>query len=164
MPPCDPRRVDNGPPPDLQAAETCDKGHGCFETRRIAVTAEAVEHLDWPGLAQFARLTRTRQVAGKTSVETVYMVVNLPPGEADPVRLPALSLAHWGVENRLHYVRDISMDEDRCRVRSGARALAGVRNTALSIIRRLGRSDREARESVREDRAEAIRAVTGRNL
>jgi predicted transposase YbfD/YdcC len=109
-------------------------------------------------------MTRTRQLAGKTSVETVYLVTSLQPGEAEPARLLALSRAHWGIENRLHYVRDVSMDEDRCRVRAGARALASVRNATLAIIRKLGLPIRAARENFREDRAEAIQAVTGRIL
>ena len=121
-------------------------------------------HLDWPGLAQIARLTRLRKAGGKISAETVYLITSLPLAEAGPERLLALSRNHWGIENQLHYVRDMSMEEDRCRVRAGARALAGVRNTALTLIRRLGLPTREARENFREDRAEAIKAVTGRIL
>lgn len=56
------------------------------------------------------------------------------------------------------------MDEDRCRVRVGARAVSSIRNAALAIIRRGGLAIREARENFREDRAEAIKAVTGRIL
>jgi hypothetical protein len=123
-----------------------------------------VAHLDWPGLAQIARLTRYRKVDDKISSETVYLITSLPAAAADPARLLALSRAHWGIENRLHYVRDVSMEEDRCRVRAGARALAGVRNAALAIIRRLGQNVREARENFREDRPLAIQAITGRIL
>ena len=64
----------------------------------------------------------------------------------------------------MHYVRDVSMDEDRCRVRAGARALATLRNLVLCLIRARGLSVREARENFREDRAEAIAVVTGRIL
>jgi Transposase DDE domain len=123
-----------------------------------------VPHLAWPGLAQIARLTRTRQIGGKLSIETVYLITSLPPDQASPERLLALNRAHWGIENKLHHVRDVSMDEDRCRVRAGARALSGVRNAALGIIRRSGQAIRAARENFREDRAEAITAVTGRIL
>lgn len=56
------------------------------------------------------------------------------------------------------------MDEDRCRVRAGARALASIRNIVLSLIRSRGLSVPEARENFREDRAEAIALVTGRIL
>jgi hypothetical protein len=128
------------------------------------VSEEAVPHLDWPGLAQIARLTRTREIGGKISTETVYLITSLPAAVAAPQRLLALNRAHWAIENKLHHVRDVSMDEDRCRVRAGARALAGLRNTALTIIRRTGSAIREARENFREDRAEAIKAVTGRIL
>jgi Transposase DDE domain len=123
-----------------------------------------VPYLDWPGLAQVARLTRTREIGGKISVETVYLITSLPAAEASPERLLALNRAHWAIENKLHHVRDVSMDEDRCRVRKGARALSGVRNTALAIIRRTGQAIRQARENYREDRSEAIKAVTGRIL
>lgn len=123
-----------------------------------------MSHLDWPGLAQIARLTRTREIGGKVSTETVYLITSLPPADAPPERLLALNRAHWAIENKLHHVRDVSMDEDRCRVRAGARALSGVRNTALAIIRRGGQAIRQARENYREDRAEAIKAVTGRIL
>ena len=56
------------------------------------------------------------------------------------------------------------MDEDRCRVRAGARPLAAVRNLVLHLIRSRGPTVREARENFREDRAEAIALVTGRIL
>jgi hypothetical protein len=56
------------------------------------------------------------------------------------------------------------MDEDRCRARSGARALACVRNATITLIRRLGLPIREARENFREDRSNAISVVTGRIL
>lgn len=121
-------------------------------------------HLNWPGLKQIARLTRTRETGGKTSIETVYLITSLPAAEAPPERLLDLNRAHWGIENKLHHVRDVSMDEDRCRVRGGARALSGVRNAVLGIIRQSGQAIREARENFREERAEAIKAVTGRIL
>jgi hypothetical protein len=53
------------------------------------------------------------------------------------------------------------MNEDRCRVRAGARALAALRNLVLGLIRSRGLSVPEARESFREDCAEAVALVTG---
>lgn len=64
----------------------------------------------------------------------------------------------------MHYVRNVSMEGDRCRVRAGARALAALRNLVLHLIRSRGLSVREARENFREDPAEAIALVTGRIL
>jgi hypothetical protein len=65
------RCYDDGPPPDLRVAETLEKGHGRIEIRKIAVSAEAVPHLDWPGLWQIACLERTRLMGDKSSVEIV---------------------------------------------------------------------------------------------
>jgi hypothetical protein len=56
------------------------------------------------------------------------------------------------------------MSEDRCRVRAGARPLASLRNLVTSLIRKRGLSIPAARENFREDRTEAITAVTGRIL
>jgi predicted transposase YbfD/YdcC len=113
---------------------------------------------------QIARLTRTRETRGKISSETVYLITSLPAAAASPQRLLSLARDHWRIENRLHHVRDVSMDEDRCRARSGARALACVRNATITLIRRLGLPIREARENFRENRSNAISVVTGRIL
>jgi len=103
-------------------------------------------------------------MGGKTSTETVYLVTSLTEAEAGPERLLELSRNHWAIENRLHYVRDVTFNEDRCRTRSGARALAAIRNLALFLIRSQGMSVPEARENFREDRAQLIAFVTGRIL
>jgi len=160
----DTRRCYDGPPPDLTVAETIEKGHGRIETRKIAVSAEAVSHLDWPGLGQIARLERTRLIGDKSSTEIVYLITSLAPRQAGPERLLELVRAHWAIENKLHHVRDVTMNEDRCRVRAGARPLAALRNAAIGMIRQRGLSIPEARENFREDRYDAIKAVTGRIL
>jgi hypothetical protein len=138
-----------------------EKGHGRIETRRIAVSDEIVPYLAWPGLAQVARLERRRTIRGKQTVEIVYLVTSLPASQAGPERLLALSRDHWAIENKLHYVRDVTFQEDRCRVRAGAQSLVALRNLAIALIRRAGLSIPEARENFREDRAETIRLVTG---
>lgn len=120
-----------------------------------------IPHLAWPGAAQVARIERTREIGGKVSTETAYIITSLTAAEAGPGRLLDLSRTHWAIENRLHYVRDVSFNEDRCRVRAGARALAVIRNIVLYLIRSRGMSVPEARENFREDRAEAIALVTG---
>lgn len=123
-----------------------------------------VAHLDWPGAAQVARIERMRRIGDKESTEVAYVVTSLPATEAGPERLLELARAHWAIENRLHWVRDVTMNEDRCRVRAGARALAALRNLVLWLIRARGLSVPEARENFREDRAEAIAVVTPRIL
>jgi hypothetical protein len=123
-----------------------------------------VPHLRWPGAAQVARIERMRSIGDKESLEVAYIITSLPAAEAGPERLLALSRGHWGIENRLHWLRDAALDEDRCRVRAGARALAAIRNLVLWLIRSRGLSVPEARENFREDRAEVVALVTGRNL
>jgi hypothetical protein len=51
-----------------------------------------------------------------------------------------LSRGHWTIENRLHWVRDVTFDEDRCRIRKGAGAqvMASLRNLAISLLRIAG--------------------------
>ena len=68
----------------------------------------------WPNLAQVCRMTRRRLVRGVESVETVYAITSLAADAADADRLLALSRSHWGIENRLHYVRDVTCQEDHC--------------------------------------------------
>ena len=151
-------------PPDIARAETVEKGHGRIETRRIMVSAEVIAHLGWPAAAQVARIWRERRIGTTVSTEVAYFVTSLPASKAGPDRLLALVRAHWGIENRLHHVRDVSMDEDRCRARAGGRAMASIRNLGLFLIRARGLSVREARENFREDRAQAIAVVTGKIL
>src|SRR5271166_2972280 len=152
------------PPPDLRQAETIEKGHGRIETRRMEVTASLAEHLapTWPGLAQVCRLTRERIVHGKTSIERVYAITSLTADEAGAERLLALSRQHWGIENELHYVRDVTCREDQARTNAGnaPQVLAAMRNTALTLIRRLGFKPVEGFEHFAEHRQAAIDAVS----
>lgn len=132
--------------------------------RKCTVSAEVVPHLEWPGAAQVVRTERLREIAGKTTTEIAYHVTSLTAAEADPCRLLDLARAHWGIENKLHWRRDVSMNEDRCRVRAGARALAALRNLVLSLLRLTGVSVPAAREAYACDRSAALQVVTGRIL
>ena len=151
-------------PPDITRAETVEKGHGRIESRKAWASAEVVAHLEWPGAAQVLRIERTREIAGKSSSEIAYFVTSLPVAEAGAQRLLELARAHWEIENRLHWRRDVSMNEDRCRVRAGARPLAALRNLVLAMLRNTGSSVPAARETFAADFRSAIHAVTGRIL
>jgi predicted transposase YbfD/YdcC len=151
------------PPPDLTQAETTEKGHGRIETRRLEVTASIAEHLapSWSGLAQVCRLTRQRIVRGKESTETVYAITSLTADKAGSECLLGLSREHWGIENRLHYVRDVTYREDQARTNAGhaPQVLAALRNTALTMLRRLGFKPVEGFEHFAEHRQDAIEAI-----
>ena len=110
------------------------------------------------------RIERTREIKGQISVEIAYFVTSLPVAEAGPERLLALARAHWGIENKLHWRRDVSMNEDRCRVRAGARPLASIRNLALAMMKGTSQSVPAARETYAADTALTLAAVTGRIL
>lgn len=148
----------DGPPPDLERAETVEKGHGRIEVRRIATTREIVPHLDWPGLGQVCRIERTREIAGKVSCEVVYAVTSLSRERAGPETLLALARQHWAIENRLHWRRDVTLREDASHVRSGAapQALAALRNTALRLMHPLPGPLAEIRETFAENRLDAL--------
>ncbi len=115
-------------------------------------------------MAQVRRITRERIVGGKKTVETVYAITSLPPERAGPEQLLALSRAHWGIENRLHHVRDVTCREDQARAHTGnaPQILAAFRNTVLTLIRRLGYTVVEGFEHFAEHRLAAIEAVRGR--
>lgn len=100
---------------------------------------------------------------GQESVETVYAITSLTADNADPAHLLALSRSHWGIENRLHHVRDVTCREDQCRTRACAapQVPAALRNTALTIIRRSGRKPVEGFEHFAEHRQAALDAAAG---
>jgi hypothetical protein len=76
----------------------------------------------------------------RRSLEYAYGVTSLTPQRADPARLAQLARGHWGIENRLHWVRDVTYDEDRSQLRTAAapRVLASLRNLAISALRAAG--------------------------
>jgi predicted transposase YbfD/YdcC len=93
-------------------------------------------HEKWPGLMQGFELTRQRTIKGKTTVEVVYGITSLKLKEAGARRLLELTRGHWGIENQLHYVRDVTLGEDGCRVRKGSapQVLAAVRNIVIHLL------------------------------
>jgi predicted transposase YbfD/YdcC len=99
-------------------------------------TTALVGYLDWPGAAQVFEMERTRVLKGKTQTEAVYGITSLTREEADATRRMALVREHWGIENRLHWVRDVTLGEDGCRVRtgSGAQVLSALRNAAVYLL------------------------------
>jgi predicted transposase YbfD/YdcC len=108
------------------------------------------------------RIRRERELNGQKSVETVYAITSLSRQRADARQLLEVSLAHWGIENRLFCVRDVTFHEDQCRVRhgSGPQVLAAARNTSLTLIRTLDyHCVPEAREYFAEHRSQAVRLV-----
>jgi predicted transposase YbfD/YdcC len=128
------------PHASCQQAETWDRRRGRVEHRIIRVSTEMNGYLApaWPLVAQVAEVTRTVTKKGVTSTEVVYLITDLSPQQASPLHLLALVRGHWGIENRSHYVRDVSFQEDRSRLRSGnaPQILAALRNVAITLLHR----------------------------
>jgi len=129
-----------------QAAQTVDKGHGRTEVRRLISTTALNHYLDWPDVGQVFELERVRTCGTKTTVEVVYGITSLDRGRADAPGLLGYARGHWGIENGLHYVRDETLGEDRCRARTGAtpQALAALRNVAVYLLKKVGASSAAA--------------------
>lgn len=113
-----------------------------MELRRIWTSTALTGYLDFPYHAQVLVIQRdtTEIVSHKQRSETVYAITSLTPQQATPARLLALSRNHWSIENRLHWVRDVTFDEDRSQIRSGqgAQVMASLRNLAISLLRMAG--------------------------
>ncbi len=123
---------------ERQTAVTTGKAHGRIETRTLTRSTALRNYVDWPDLAQAFKLVRQRTLRGKTTIETAYGITSLPPDRADADTLLRLTRQHWGIENRVFYVRDVTFGEDHCRVRTGAAPiiLSTLRNLALNLLNR----------------------------
>lgn len=115
---------------------------GRIEQRTLYASAELVGYSDWPGLAQALCMERrvTAKATGETRCETAYALTSLAPAAASPAQLLVLWREHWHIENKLHWVRDVTFAEDRSTVRAGTipQALAALRNTAIGAHRLAG--------------------------
>lgn len=116
----------------------CHWGHG----RVVRITTVLNEYVDWPHLGQAFRIDRpvTDWHRGNPRDEVALGITDLTPDQADAATIGPLVRGHWGIETRLHWVRDVVYDEDRSPVRrgNGPRVMAPLRNTAISLLRHLG--------------------------
>lgn len=123
--------------------EQYDKGHGRREMRKITVTSQLPLGISFPFISQGFRIERER-VNNKTgeliSDEVVYGITSLSSNEGTPKEILELNRGHWGIENSLHYVRDVTFKEDNSRIRkgSGARVMATLRNLVISLLHIVG--------------------------
>lgn len=128
-------------PPTL--AETIDKGHGRIESRKLQASS-VLEGSDlWPGINQVFEIERKveQKKSGQKSREVVYGVTSLSGSQASAEELMKIARQHWHIENKSHWVRDVTFDEDRSQVRSGSlpQVMAALRNTAIGLMRKAGK-------------------------
>jgi predicted transposase YbfD/YdcC len=141
---------------DLPEDEACyfksvEKDHGRMEVRECWAVEGDPDLLgfgaEWVGLGSIAMMKRERSIGGKVSTETAYYISSLPP-KAEQIAVVARS--HWGIENSLHWVLDLNMNEDMGRVRkdNAPENLAVLRRIALNMLRK-DSSTMKGRPSVR---------------
>ena len=123
---------------EWRSAKSVQKGHGRLEVRELWSSTQMNEwfETEWAGIAQVFRLRRWVKEGDKEREETVYGVSNLPRKKATAARLLALQQAHWRIENRLHYRRDVTLGEDACQVRVAGvpQALAALNGGVLALM------------------------------
>jgi predicted transposase YbfD/YdcC len=119
-----------------RCASTLDKDHGRSERRTLWTTTVLTLHEKWAGLQQGLKIRRERTINGQTTVEIVYGITSLSEEQADATQLLELVRTHWQIENCLHYVRDVTLGEDACRVRRGQapQVLAALRNAVVHLL------------------------------
>ena len=117
--------------PSVSAVST---GHG-RRARRTIKALLAPAWIEFDGAAQVAQLRRTVTKNGKKTVEVVYLITS--DRDADPATLAAWVRSHWEIENRLHWVTDVTYLEDKSLVRTGnaPRVMASLRSLAISLLR-----------------------------
>lgn len=116
---------------------TVDGDHGRIETRTSLVSSDISwlqEQHAWPGLAAIGKVVRTRQTGAKVSTDTAYYLLSTV---LSAVRFGDVARAHWGVENGLHWVLDVTMSEDQARNRkdNGPQNIALLRRLALNLAK-----------------------------
>jgi predicted transposase YbfD/YdcC len=120
------------------AAETVDGDHGRVEIRRAWATDQIAWLADrdrWPGLRSVVLVEAERQVGGNVSREARYFISSLP---ADADHLAHVVRRHWAIENSLHWVLDVAMNQDQTRIRTGHAPanLAVLHHIALNLLKR----------------------------
>jgi len=133
-----------------------DKGHGRIEQRSIRVTDyldwfEPSERKHWLGLRSLVEVTATRDTGKAKSTEKRHYLTSHAP---DAEKLLELVRGHWGIENRCHWVLDVTFNEDQCRVRTGhaAQNLALLRKLTLNLLR----ADKTVKDTMRGKRIRAM--------
>ncbi len=120
------------------------RGHGRI-VRRFTRVAPVTEAIKFPYAAQVVVVERkVADLKGHmVSSETSFYVTSLTSAEAGADRIAKIVRGHWDIENGLHWVRDVTWDEDRSQVRTGSapRSLASFRNLAIAVFRHAGETN-----------------------
>jgi len=125
---------------DQRETATCDRAHGRYDVRFLAATADLAAVVDWPYLAQAFMVIRSWEVHGQVHQEIHWGVTSLPVGVADVARLLELRRGHWRIENRLHYIKDVTLGEDASLIHrgQGPAVMSLLRDGVVSLLHAAG--------------------------
>jgi predicted transposase YbfD/YdcC len=141
---------------------TVDKGHGRMETRTLECVSGTCDDWQWPDAAQIMRrrCERWERKKGKRTISVSYAITSLTADEARAADLATLWRGHWTIENRKHYVRDVTLGEDRHQMHTGhaPQVLAAMRNALIDLWRAQGWTNMA--DAVRDTAASVQRALT----
>jgi predicted transposase YbfD/YdcC len=128
------RQLKKQPWAAVPAVSSVSTDHGRRARRTIKVVL-APSWIEFHGPAQVAQLRRTVTKKGKKTVEVACLITS--DRGADPATLAARARGHWHIENKLHWVRDVTCQEDHSLVRTGnaPRVMATLRSLAISLLR-----------------------------
>lgn len=125
-----------------EQAQTTEKGHGRLEQRTLTVIADDQGFIDWPGLQQVFKLERkvTETSTGVITMDEVVGITSLSSERASAAQLLKWTRSYWGIENGLHYRRDVTLDEDGTRMSSStlAETMAVLNNFVVGLVNKLG--------------------------
>ena len=124
------------------ATRDTDRGHGRREIRTLKILTISTG-IDFPHAAQAIQIRRRRRRLDQPkrfTTETVYAITDLRVHQAKPAQLAAWIRGHWSIENKIHWVRDVTYDEDRSQIRTGTgpEVMAALRNAAIGALRLTG--------------------------
>ena len=126
------------PPDDFKTVIKTEKGHGRIEERRLTVSSLLKDYVDWPYMEQAFKLDRRFLYVktGEIKQETAYGITSLPKEKASPQKLLEIIRAEWGIENGLHYCRDVTFHEDHVRMTRGkaGQVMAIINNLVIGLL------------------------------
>ena len=135
----------NIPPLPQAVAQTTTKQSGRIETRRLTAIPDEDNYIQWPGLQTVFKLERhvQRPVKKEASTQIVFGITSRPFSSEIAQQLLAWTRNHWGIENKLHYRRDVTLEEDDTRMKHThqAQVLATLNNFVVALAKHLGFSN-----------------------
>ena len=125
---------------------TRGEGHGRIEERHVLVTsdiAEIKEKHEWPGLKSIGLVQSIRTIGEETTMEFRYFINSYLPSAR---KFMDVTRSHWHIENKLHWVLDVTFNDDGSRVRKGhgAENLSTARRIAINLLK----ADKSTKKSI----------------